>query len=372
MLIPRIQQDLFAFTESDPDDFAGLAEFWYRANGVALSAALTAHRGLNFILDVKSFSGFEVLAKRLFLAADTLILRDMREWGPEAGGHCEMLVPTGPYRPGFVEDAVEQLRHLRPPTLALLNRPDFCWTSTSKTLNSGIHAAYAFAAYHPIPADALAWIAGPGRHYLETGQVVYAPFIPPLPMELEFLKHGVDLPHQFGAASLFHQRHDWMSDAQVQALLSISIPFLDGVDIQTLSEVKKDHADAFGSFSRSLMDSMNGIKSALGTEGFSREVRNIQRNLVDAALSDVERTVQRIKQSQTLRRRGILTGFVGLNAAAFVGAPAATLVTGLAAGAAALVAERVAYLRERSELADKKGYFLWQLKSASSSDSDAA
>ena len=42
--------------------------------------------------------------------------------------------------------------------------------------------------------------------------------------------------------------------------------------------------------------------------------------------------------------------------------PDAALVTGLATGAAALIAERVAHLKEQGDLTDKKGYFLWRLR----------
>jgi len=364
MLLARIQQDLFDFTARDPEDFPGLVEFWYRANSEVLSAALTAHSGLNFILNVRSFNNFEALARRLFLVADTLILRDTRDWASDAGGYSDMPVPTSAYVPGYLSDTQSELRRLRPSPLTLLYRPDLYWTSTAKTLNSGLHVAYAGAAYHPIPAEFLAWIGGPGRAYLKTGQVVYAPFIPPLSMELEFLKQEVDLPRQFGLTSLFHQRHEWLSDDRLQAILSLDLPFLDGLDIATLSAVKQDNYDAFSSFSRSVLDAVNGVKSALGTEGFAREVRSIQRNQIDAALSDVEKTVRRINQSSALRKQGILAGLLGLNAAAFIGVPEATLVTGLATGAAAIVAERVAHLREQGELVDKKGYFLWRLKNA--------
>lgn len=365
MLLSRIQRDLFDFTEHDPDDFSGLVEFWYRANSEVLSAALTAHKGLNLILNVSSFSNFETLAKRLFLVADTLILRDTRDWASDDAGYCDMPVPIGNYRPGFLADSQEELRKLDPSPLTLLHRPELYWTSTTKTLNNGLQVAYAGSGYHPIPAEFLAWIKGPGSSYLKTGQIVYAPFIPPLPMELEFLRNEVDLPSQFGASSLFHQRHEWLPDDRLQALLSLNIPFLDGIDITTLSSVKEDNHDAFNSFSRSLIDSVNGIRSTLGTEGFAREVRSIQRNQIDAALSDVDKTVRRINQSRALRKQGILTGLIGLNAAAFIGAPITTLATGLAAGAAAMVAERVAYLKEQGELTDKKGYFLWQLKNTS-------
>ena len=111
---------------------------------------------------------------------------------------------------------------------------------------------------------------------------------------------------------------------------------------------------------------MNGIKSGLGAEGFAGEVRSIQRDQIDAALSDVDKTLRRIKVSSALRKMGILTGLLGLSAVAFIGVPDPTLVTGLAAAAAALVTERVAQLKEQGELSDKKGYFLWKLQDANS------
>lgn len=155
-----------------------------------------------------------------------------------------------------------------------------------------------------------------------------------------------------------------MTSDRLQALLSLNVPFLDGIDISTISKVKEDNYDAFSSFSRSLLDSLNGIKSALGSEGFAREVRSIQRNQIDAGLSDVDKTFRRIKRSSALRKKGILTGLLGLNVAALIGMPEATVVTGLSASVAAMVAERVAQLKEQGDLSDKKGYFLWRLQNA--------
>lgn len=362
MLLARIQRDLFDFTDRDPDDFEGLVEFWYRANSEALSAALTAHCGMNLILNVSSFETFETLAKRLFLVADTLILRDTREWARENAEYRAIPMPISDYHPGFIPEVIDDLSCCPPSPLTLLYRPELYWTNESKMLNNGLQIAYAGWSYHSIPSEFLQWIGGAGREYMKAGQIVYAPFIPPLNMELEFLKNNVDLPAQFGATSLFHQQHEWLSEDRLQALLSLKIPFLDGIDINTISKVKEDNYDAFSFFSRSIVDSVNGIKSALGTEGFAREVRSIQRNQIDAALSDVDKTFRRIKSSRALRKAGILTGLIGLNAAAFIGVPEATVVTGLAAGTAAMVAERVAQLKEQGELSDKKGYFLWRLQ----------
>lgn len=364
MLVSRIQRDLFEFAGQDREDFAGLVEFWYRENSNALSAALTAQAGLNIIVNISEFRSFETLAKRLFLLADTLIIRDTRELKEGPGQYRDIPIPFD-YKPGFLDDVIDQLKLLKPSPMTLLQRPTMYMTSTHKKLNNGYQAAYAGGVWSLIPPEFVSWIEGSGRHYMESGSVVYAPFIPPLAMELEFLKERISLPDYFAGTPFFHQNFEWLSGPQVHALLSLKIPFLDGLDITTISVVKEDHREEFAAFSRSMLDSVTGIKSALGTETFVSEVRHIQRDLVDAALSDVSKTISRIKRSEALRKAGLLAGLVGLNGAALLGAPAAAVVAGLGTTAgAALVAEKLAQLKAEGDLRDKKGYFLWRMQQA--------
>ena len=197
---------------------------------------------------------------------------------------------------------------------------------------------------------------------METGSVVYAPFIPPLEMELQFLNQGVALPEYFGATPFFHQGYDWLNGKQVQALLSLNIPFLDGLDIQTISHIKSEYQDEFKSFSRSMLDSVSSIKAAFGTENFVSEAHYIQRNLIDSALVDVTKTVTKIEKSQSLRKAGLLTGLVGLSGATLLGVPETTLIAGVSTTAVALIMEKVAQLKEQGDLKDRKGYFLWKLQ----------
>jgi hypothetical protein len=186
MLLAKIQADLFNFTEQDPEDFAGLVEFWYQANSAALSAALTSHSGLNLILNVTSFRNFEALAKRLFLVADALILRDVQRWATTRGDLRFIPLPTGKYEPGFLRDSLEELQKLRPSPLTLSQRPNFLWTSEAKTLNNGLHVAYAGLTHPPIPSEFLDWMRGSGREYMKTGQVIYAPSFPHWKWSLSF------------------------------------------------------------------------------------------------------------------------------------------------------------------------------------------
>jgi len=362
MLLSKIQHDLFEFSDKDPEDFAGLVEFWYQSNSEALSAALTAQKGLSIIVNISEFRTFEALSKRLFLLADTLIVRDTRTLESGKAQYQDIPIPISGYKPGYFDEVSDQLRTLRPSPLTLLRQPTMYWTSTRKKLNNGYDAAYAAGAWNLIPPEFISWISGAGRAYLETGSVVYAPFIPPLEMELQFLNQGVALPEYFGATPFFHQNYDWLRDKQIQALLSLNIPFLDGLDIQTISMVKSEYQDEFELFSRSVLDSVSGIKAAFGTEGFVAEARHIQRNQIDSALSDVSKTVSKIQKSQSLRKSGLLTGLVGLNGAALLGAPEITLVAGLGTTAAALIMEKVAQLKEQGDLRERKGYFLWKLQ----------
>lgn len=365
MLLSRIQRDLFDFAGNDPDDFAGLVEFWYQVNSNALSAALTAQSGLSVIVNVSEFQAFENLSKRLFLLADTLIVRDTREWNPANSRYQDIPIPLSGYKPGYLDELSNELKNLKPSALTLLQKPVMYWTSTHKKLNNGYDTAYAGGAWNLIPPQFVSWISGKGRAYMETGNVVYAPFIPPLEMELQFLNEGVSLPDYFNATPFFHQRYEWLRDEQTHALLALNIPFLDGLDIQEISRVKSEHQDEFRSFSRAMLESVSSVKAALGTQEFIVEARHIQRNLVDAALADVSKTIGKIKRSQALRRAGLLTGLVGLNGAALLGAPEATMVAGLGSSGAALVLEKLAQLKEDGELKEKKGYFLWKLQQAS-------
>lgn len=363
MLLPRIQRDLFEFAGKDPEDFAGLVEFWYQVNSDALSAAITAQPGLNIIVNISEFRSFDALAKRLFLLADTLIIRDTRHFSEKQGQYQDIPVPFE-YKPGFLDDVIDQLKLLKPSPMTLLQKPAMYMTSTHKRLNNGYAAAYAGGAWSLIPREFIDWLAGTGRQYLETGSVVYAPFIPPLSMELEFLRDSVALPEYFGATPFFHQRYEWLDGPHAHALLSLNIPFLDGLDIATISSVKADYRDEFRAFSRSMLDSVVGVKSAMGTETFVSDVKHIQRHLVDAALDDVSRTVSRIRRSEALRKAGLLTGLVGLNGAALLGAPEAGLVAGLGTAGAALVAEKIAQLKAEGDLRDHEGYFLWRMQQA--------
>lgn len=363
MLLARIQRDLFDFTsQEDPEDFGPLLNFWYRANTPALSAALTAQPGLKLIIDAPSVRSLEQMSQKLFLLADTIVLRGL---SPEPPRDLELLephhlTPTSNYKPGYIDEVIPQLEKLRPSPLTLMGSTPY-WSSTSKTLKNGLHAAYATDMHRGTPREVVQWISGPGRPLLESGRLSYAPFIPSLEMEQEFLRKRIDLSAYFNTSPCFHHSADWLTKQQLDVLFSLQFPCLDGLDLDTLARVKYDYHEEFESFSRLMLNSLNTVKAAVDTEQFAAEVRNVQRNLIDAGVSDVEKTFKKISALSSLRKKGMVVGLLGLNAAAYLGAPELVLVSGLAASGIKMVADKIDELKEHNQLKEFKHYFLWKV-----------
>lgn len=363
MLLSRIQRDLFDFTsQEDPADFGPLMNFWYRANTPALSAALTAQPGLKLIVDTPSVLALEQVSKKLFLLADTIVLRGLSPEPPRDLEilEAEYLTPTANYKPGYIDEVIPLLEKLRPSPLTLMG-PTPYWTSTSKTLRNGLHAAYAMDMHRGTPREIVRWISGPGRELLESGLISYAPFIPSLEMEHEFIRHRVDISAYFDTSPCFHHSADWLTKQQLDVLFSLQLPYLGGLDLNTLAQVKQDYQGEFQAFSRVMFDSINTVKAAIDTDQFAAEVRNVQRNFIDAGVSDVEKTFKKISALASLRKKGMAVGLLGLNAAAYLGAPELFLVSGLAASGMKMVADKIDELKEQNQLKEYNHYFLWEL-----------
>lgn len=301
------------------------------------------------------------MSKKLLLLADTIILRGISSDPPQGSEAAEYLIPTQNYKPGYIDDVLPQLEKLRPSPLTLM-APTPYWSSTAKVLKSGQQAVYAIGMHGGTPLEISQWIAGYGRNLLESGQLAYAPFIPSLEMEHEFIRNNVDLSAYFNTSPCFHHSADWLGKQQLDALFSLQFPFLDGLDLDTLSKVKNDYRDEFESFSRVMLSSLNSVKAAVNTEQFASEVRNIQRNYIDAGVSDVEKTFKKIASLSSLRKKGMLVGLLGLNAAAYFGAPELFLVSGLAASGVKTVADKIEELREQNQMREFKHYFLWKVR----------
>ena len=365
-MLARIQQDLFDFIEQDPEVIEGLVEFWYMANTDALSAAILKEEGYKIIINVSNFNHFEQLSKKLFLLADVIILRDTRNWTSDQLQEMSVPYPKDSYKPGYFDDVIDELKKLRPSPFTLKHRPEqFYWTSTECNLKNGYDMVYATSfSYNRIPLEFINWLVSSGKPYLQTGQIVYAPFMPNFEIEQELWnKHKVPLAEQFDAIPIFESNYKYFNEPNTESLMSIQFPYFHNIDIETLAKIKDDNHGEFENFSISCMNYIEQIKSKVGTPEFTKEIQYIKRNLIDDNLNKIDQKMKRISKMRSLRDSAILTYLMGLNTVSYLGlGDLKTLIAGTTGAVAAFVYEHVKRIRETGQIKENDAYFLWQLR----------
>lgn len=359
MLLPRILRDLYEFTDGeDAEDFGPLFNFWYHANSNAISAALLAHHGLKITVDAPSARVLEALTKKLFLLTDTIVVRSR----PEDEDSLEnlFLIPKeGGYEPSFLNEVIDQLNELRPSPLTVRGPVPY-WTSSDKLLKNGMDCAYAAQMGGGTPNDIIDFFQNDGRSAVEAGQIVYAPFVPPLELELEFARQNADFGAFFDTQPLYAD-DPWLGSNELATLFRLRFPCLEGLDLDTMEKVKDDHRDEFEAFSRTILKAVEASKACVGNSDFVLETQRIQRDIIDAGLADVQRSVNKIKRSPALQRQGVAIGLTFLAGAAYLGAPPWLWATGIGASAVKLVTDRVTEMETQGELKKSDHYFHWRL-----------
>ena len=331
----------------------GLFDEWYRINFLKLADAIQKEPGLKLIIDVTSFESLERYSKKLFLFSDTIIVRDTIK-----RTHTEdspVLIPVEPriYQvPGHIDiDHIPPVLIGPPPT----NEGTY-WTSTIVKLKNGINTPTAFKFASFFPKQFYDWALTSGRKFLETGQIIYAPFIPSFEIEYEFISKGFSIPQSFNAQSCYFRDYNWLNEDNLTSLLSLRLPTIENVDIDTMNKIKEDNYDIYKRFSTELMSSINSIKSQIGTEEWAKEIRYIQRNKIDDNIDKINSELKKISNMRTLRKIRCAIGLLGLNIS--TGNVLCSMAKSIISQG---VTETIKRLTETNKLQDNPYYFLWKI-----------
>ncbi len=360
MLAAKIQKDLFEFIEKDPEDAEGLILFWYMQNSVPLSAALQEDTGIKLMINISNFERMEYAINKLFLIADTIVIRDTRKRDEK-----EIKLTSFPlindYRPGYIDEIGKDLFRYRPSPFTIIDQPlGGYWTSTSKTFNNGFEAVYAHIFSHCIPGDFIEWIRTKGEKYLTTGEIIYAPFIPPLEHESELLRKNISMADYFNSIPCFHQNIPFFNELELNTFLQLDFPFIDNIDLNTLTKIKQDYNDEFKNFSLSIRNSLSRIRSIVGTTDYIKEVQYIQKNDIEGNIDKIQSKIKKINNMSTLRKLGTVIGLLGIDIAICNGFSLPTSLTALSPVVLYELDKIIAGLKEKNELKDNNAYFLWK------------
>ena len=329
---------------------------WYRANYLNLACALKNSKGLKILINVDSLTDFEKYCKKLFLFADTIVIRDVQKRNKD---EFELInIPVS----SIYDKKYKALEGKKLPPLLVLPPQAGWWTSDKIKFNDGneIPLAVKFQSY--FPSKSYEWMLTNGKPFLETGQIVYAPFIPPMEVELEFLKQGVNMASFYGSQSFFFKEFDWLSNQALTSLLSLKFPTFENIDIKTLNKIKTDNYESFKLFRNDLLDSINQIKSKVGTEDFIKEIKYIQRHKIDDNIDKLNIKMKKIESMRTLRDIGATITLFGVNLVGFLSLSPIHEIAGLTSTLAAGVGEMILRMKEKNELEENPSYFMWKMQ----------
>lgn len=342
------------------DDIAykiGLFDNWYESNFINLISAIKNTDGFKVLLDINSFHNLENYCKKLFLLTDVIVLRDAIQ---RIDGEFEnVFMPIA--ESAYLDKQYIDVDSFPP---IVISPPQGCgnWTGSKTLLNNGEEAqlAWKFASF--FSRQVYDWILSRnGRKYIETGQIAYAPFIPPINVELEFLKKGFNVSESFDVQTLYCNEYDWLNENHLYSILNLNIPTVEYVDIETLKRIKDDNYDSYQFFRNDLLASINQIKSSMGTADFHRELRYIQKNRIDDNLDKLNIEMKKLKRMSALRKVGLTLGVIGLDFSFFDGTLASIPILETAALG---IEEAIATLQEKGQLKTNPSYFLWKVKNS--------
>ena len=329
-----------------------LTSLWYKFASADLAAAFRQTPGLKIIVNGNDVPNWTIAAKTLFGIADAVAIRDTRPTEQEVTT-CGM--PTWQlYNKSRIEPPA------KPILLKALGENGY-WSSTSEEIAGRGTLAYMLYFPQVFAENVYDWLFREGRSYQNSGRAIFAPFVPDLEIELEFLKHGISISDQLNAESLWSNQIDFLNKDQMLALATLSLPRLNGIGVDELARVREDYRDEFERFSRAILKAVTSIKASSSSEDFMKECRGIQRDIID---ENVDKLTQRYKLISKMRfagAAGITLGAIGVGISGIAGAQLPAIVSGVGGSAVAGIALAAAEYKERFGASENPMHFLWRL-----------
>jgi hypothetical protein len=360
-VVRRLHRELSTFRSIHAPAEEELTNFWFSRRTLDLAVAAAAHEGVKLCLNVNGFTQIDPLLKRLALIADLILCRDIRAWGQPGLA----FVPVPPDFSGF--ECLPETDPSRFPPMLLRDPAGPGYITSSQVSCSGDRqAALMGVEMCKLPEGTYQWLNGGGRPWLDSGSVMYAPFYPDLEVETEFIRQGAYFPTVLDAIPIDPANATgWQSDKVTAGVLRLQVPWLDNVSPELIAKIKADEGHAFALFRNRILSALEESCAAAGSSDFGREVKRIQRDIVDEGVARITEVADRVSRMQTMRAAGVLALTVVTGISCMVGLP---VTAGLAATGASVVAF-VTHLREKlqeeGKLREDSAYFLWRLRRGS-------
>lgn len=286
-----------------PDDTnPALVGFYFNARRKEVSTAISAFNGYKLLLSPTSSQSLTDIVKRGLLLADLVVLNHPSL--PTEPATNLFVVPSWFPRKKY---SFEILRGNKiPPHLVLGGRAILAAGDQYKLADGSWDGVPAFSEMATLPNDIAHWCLNDGRHLLESGDVIYAPMLPPADWEQYLFTTGINFQSIYKTYRLLPQTDTYLNEHVAKAMFQIDLPLLQNIDLETLQKIKEDERPSFDKFRSYMTAAFNDLADAAGTENFERQLSRIAHEKIDPGIEEIRSIHRRINKLKITRFMNIL------------------------------------------------------------------
>ncbi len=143
--------------------------------------------------------------------------------------------------------------------------------------------------------------------------------------------------------------------------LTVKIPCLEGVSPMKLMAAIEAEEGAYAEFRRTISSALIEALDKRGSEAFSRELINIQRNIIDAGVAKLERRLKEFRKKRRARIGQYAMGTLGVSVGLYFSLTPVALAALMGGLGVSLFGEIQRHITEQANLRDEPMHFIWRL-----------
>jgi len=295
-----IYDEFFYWLDKKGENYLfAVSDFFYRARGGLLAGVAANLEGSKILISVDSVSELDDKIRKLSLAYDYIIVRHRTERPPV--GWVMDIVPIDYFGNEFRE-------------------PSY-WHKYKDKLIKGKPLFHSQVAPHrDTIKDYFNWFIGPGREWLQNGNVIYVPNLPSEQVEQELFAEGMSLSSHYFDTNIF-PANDARYIASSEIMCNLNLPTLTGCTADWITKFREDNSDKLQVFNNYLDNYLKHSRN-FEQEGqnFGKNIKDISEKISDEIV-ELNENIKKQKNKLTSKETDLAFDIIPIVVSAFTGLP---------------------------------------------------
>lgn len=168
--------------------------------------------------------------------------------------------------------------------------------------------------------DYFNWFVGPGREWLQNGNVIYVPNLPSEQVEQELFAEGMSLSNHYFDTNIF-PANDARYIASSEIMCNLNLPALTGCTADWIAKFREDNSDKLQVFNNYLDNFLKHSRN-FEQEGqnFGKNIKDISEKISDEIV-ELSENIKKQKNKLTSKGTDIAFDIIPIVVSAFTGLP---------------------------------------------------